>query len=57
MVTIFLYYLDDSEKSFEVNTKDKALVMMVTRGTLIASVAYKATAYNDEGFEICSYIK
>lgn len=57
MVTIFLYYPDDSEKSFEVRTNDKALVMMITRGTLMASMAYQATAYNDEGFEICSYIK
>lgn len=57
MVTIFLYYLEDSEKSFEVKTNDSALVMMITRGTLMASIANRATAYDEEGFEICSYIK
>ena len=57
MVTIFLYYLDETEISFEVITNDSALVMMITRGTLMASIAYRATAYDEEGFEICSYIK
>ena len=57
MVTIFLYYTDDNEKSFEVKTNDSALVMMITRGTLMTSIAYRATAYDEEGFEICSYIK
>lgn len=34
-----------------------AEIMMITRGTLMASSAYKATAYNKEGFPICSYIQ
>lgn len=57
MVTIFLYYHDETEISFEVITNDSALVMMITRGTLMASIANRATAYDEEGFEICSYIK
>jgi hypothetical protein len=32
-------------------------IMMITRGTLMASMGTKATAYNYEGFPICSYIK
>lgn len=56
MVTICLDYLEDNI-TFEVNTTDLALVMMITRGTLMASTAYKATAYDEEGFDICSYVK
>lgn len=33
-----------------------ASLMQITRGTLMASSAYKATAYRSDGFPICSYI-
>ena len=60
--TIFLTYRDDSEVSFEFKCDESengalALLMMVCRGALMASIAYKVTAYNEEGFDICSYIK
>ena len=60
--TIILVYNDDSELSFEVilegpSRKIQADLFMITRGTLMASSAHKATAYNDEGFDVCSYIK
>lgn len=57
MVTICLDYPDDKIKSFEVNTEDLALVMMITRGTLRASLAHRATAYDEDGFDICTYEK
>lgn len=60
--TIFLTYSDDSEVSFdfksdESETSALALLMMVCRGTFMASMACKVVAYNEEGFEICAYIK
>ena len=60
--TIFLEYSDDSESCFEVSVEGSwhdiyALLCMITRGTLMASMAKKATCYNYEGFEVCSYIK
>ncbi len=60
--TIFLTYDDDSEVCFtyecdEERTHALATLMMVCRGTLMASSAKKVTAYNEEGFDICSYTK
>ena len=60
--TIFLEYNDESESSFDVEidespVKANALIMMITRGTLMASIAQKATAYNGDGFDVCSYSK
>ena len=43
--------LDESERPFS------ATLMMITRGTLMASMAVRATAYNDQGFDVCSYQK
>ena len=34
-----------------------AELSMITRGTLMATCAQKAIAYNDEGFDVCSYIQ
>ena len=31
-------------------------LMMITRGTLMASSAHRAIAYNEEGAILCSYI-
>lgn len=60
--TIFIEYNDESEFHFDVTIEGteseiKANLMMITRGTLMASSGKKATCYNDDGFEICSYIK
>lgn len=55
-------YNDESSFSFDVIIEGSdsdvlANMMMITRGTLMASSASKATAYNYEGFPICSYTK
>lgn len=60
--SICLEYKDESEvwfdfKSWDEDKDAKATLMMVCRGTLMASSAVKITAYNDEGFDICSYVK
>lgn len=60
--TVFLTYNDDSEVSFEFKCDESensalATLMMVCRGALMVSLAYKVTAYNEEGFDICSYMK
>lgn len=60
--TVFLTYRDDSEICFEYScdeSKENALatLLMVCRGVLMASLANKVTAYNEEGFDICSYFK
>mgnify|MGYP006331099155 CR=1 FL=1 len=61
-VTIVLEYNDESETSFDVTIKGSeseilGTLSMVTRGTLMASIAKKATCYREDGFELCSYIK
>lgn len=55
-------YDDGSEFHFEVKlegrpSKVKAELMMITRGTLMASSASKAIAYNDQGFDECAYTR
>lgn len=60
--TIFLTYLDDSEVCFTFECEEDkshalATLMMVCRGTLMASSAVRVTAYNEDGFDICSYTK
>lgn len=57
-----LVYNDESEMHFDVLLDDSELaysatLMMITRGTLMASMAVRATAYNDQGFDVCSYQK
>ena len=60
--TIFLEYRDGSEVCFtfdceEQKNKALATLMMVCRGTLMASDANKIVAYDEEGFDLVSYIK
>lgn len=60
--TVFLTYQDDSEVCFtydceEPNNKALATLMMVCRGTLMASNANKIAAYDEEGFDLVSYYK
>lgn len=55
-------YNDGSDFHFEVKLEGipsevKAELMMITRGTLMASSASKAIAYNDQGFDECAYTK
>lgn len=59
---IELVYSDDSEFGFnvEIDGSPSAVVaqlMMITRGTLMASMACRATCYNSEGFDVCAYTK
>lgn len=60
--TIELEYSDGSNMTFDVTMEGKeheivASLLMITRGTLMASMACKATCYKSDGFEVCSYIK
>lgn len=60
--TVFLTYSDDSEECFEFSCDSKervalALLRMVTRGTLMASIAKRICAYDEEGSVICAYVK
>ena len=59
---IELVYNDESEVGFYVGVDGepheyRALLNMITRGTLMASGARHATCYNDEGFDVISYTK
>lgn len=61
-VYLELEYKDGSSISFDVFPHSKgqgavADIFMLSRGLLMASMGNKVTAYNCEGFEICSYIK
>lgn len=62
-VFVELEYNDESTMSFDLipnaeSSNDyQAIIMMVTRGTLMASMAVKVTAYNMDGFPIASYTK
>lgn len=60
-MTIVIEYSDKTEFTFDVTIQGKeheivGELMMITRGTLIASNAVKATCYRNDGFELCSYI-
>lgn len=59
--TIIIEYSDLSEFQFDVTIRGKerdiiANLYMITRGTLMASNARKATCYKQDGFEVCSYV-
>lgn len=60
--SVCLEYNDDSEVWFDFNSDDseisaKGTLMMVCRGTLMASMAERIIAYDEDGFDICSYIR
>ena len=60
--TVFIVYSDDSEFNFEVTLEGseneiRGELMMIVRGTLMASGACRATAYNEEGFDVVSYVQ
>ena len=55
-------YDDGSEFGFDVHIEGRessvvASMMMITRGTLMASSASKAVCYKDDGFDLCSYVR
>ena len=57
-----LTYHDDSTTGFEVSTDEPfysflGTLNMILRGTLMASIAERITAYNKDGFDVCSYQK
>lgn len=59
--TIDIEYSDESNFTFDViltgsEYEIKSELMKITRGTLMASSAYKATAYRQDGFPILSYV-
>ncbi len=59
---VFLTYPDDSEDNFEFYCDDYekvalATLLMVCRGALMASMAVRCVAYNEDGCEICCYYK
>lgn len=52
-----IIYKDESEWHFDAVLEGSecdimANLMMITRGTLMASMAVRATAYNDQGFDV-----
>lgn len=57
-----LTYNDGSEWSFDVLMEGSAQeviapINMIARGTLMASIARSIVVYNEDGFDVCSYIK
>lgn len=57
-----IVYEDKSEYHFNVelegtSSEVMASLMQITRGTLMASSAHHATAINEDGFDVCSYIR
>lgn len=55
-------YKDGSSFGFQVELEGseasiRAELQMITRGTLMASCAYRAICYNSEGFEVCAYTR
>lgn len=60
--TIELIWNDESKTMFETTIKGKeheimGTLMWITRGSLMASGACRATAYNDQGFDVVSYVQ
>lgn len=60
--TIELEWNDKSSTFFDVIVTDKpheymATLIWITRGSLMASSAKRAICYNEEGFDVCSYIQ
>lgn len=60
--SVCLEYKDGSEVWFDFECSESesralATLRMVCRGVLMASMANLVVAYNDEGFDICSYVK
>lgn len=57
-----LTYKDESCASFDVTLSDShasnvALLSMIARGTLMASMARSVCVYDEEGFSVVAYVK
>lgn len=60
--TLVLEYNDGSEAQAEISVEKggvpyTALLSMICRGTLMASLAERSYIYNSEGFEVYAYTK
>lgn len=60
--TLALEYNDESDAQVQIITEGEpfeymALLNMICRGTLMASLAQRCTIYNSEGFDVTSYMK
>ena len=60
--TVFVQYEDETEFSFDVTVEGAdheimAELSMITRGVLMTSSAKRAICYNDQGFDVCAYVK
>ena len=59
---IELTWNDDSNTYFDVTLEGEehqymALLMWITRGTFMAFSAIKSVALNEDGFDVCSYVR
>lgn len=57
-----ILYEDESGFNFDVELEGTeneihGEIMMITRGTLLSSNGCRATAYKDDGFDVCSYTR
>ena len=62
MYFIEIEYNDGTSFSFDVFVSGQehevvAHLMMITRGTLMASSGSRAVCYRSDGFDVCSYVK
>lgn len=60
--TLVLEYNDGSDSQVEIITEGEpyeymAMLSMICRGTLMASIASSCTIYDTEGFDVTSYRK
>lgn len=60
--TLVLEYTDGSDSQVEIITEGEpheymAILLMICRGTLMASMAKSCTIYDTEGFDVVSYTK
>lgn len=60
--TLYLVYDDGSELKAEIivegtDSTKHATLLMICRGTLMASTATRGYIYNSEGFQVCAYVR
>ena len=60
--SVWVEYADKSKFNFDVTLNGKeseiyAELMMIVRGTLMASCASRIVAYNEDGLEVVSYFQ
>lgn len=57
MYTVELFYNDEKSAFASVSCESNADLFMIARGWLMSSLAKRVTVWNEEGFEIMSYVK